>query len=98
MSMRSVNTKIVRCAAAALAIWAIYRFLLRPDWSFELRVGSEVLFTWRQFWIWESPATSEGTAVGDIRWGRSLLFLAAHLFVAATAWRCVEPRGRGAAS
>ncbi len=77
-----------RLLSSLLAIWAMYRFLLRPDRSIQISVGEMSFHTWQQFWLWESPdARDQSGVVGDIRWGRSLLFLAAHLFTAAALWR-----------
>ena len=82
---------LARLLAALWAVWAVYRFLLCPDRSVEFSLGETNFHIWRQFWIWESAGASvhEGV-VGDIRWGRSLVFLAVHIFFAASVWRrCV---------
>jgi hypothetical protein len=78
----------IRLLASAFALWAIYRHLLRPDWSVRLTVGSEVFDTYQRFWLWESPEASEhGGVLGGIRWGRSLFLLAGNLLMAVGAWR-----------
>jgi hypothetical protein len=77
---------LARLLSSLFAVWAIYRFLLRPDWAVEIDLGETSVHTWRQFWLWESPHAPDGV-VGDMRWGRSLLFLAGHLLVAASIWR-----------
>ena len=78
---------LVRLAATAWASWAVYRFLLRPDWAVQIAVGQETLDVWRQFWVWETPASEPGRVVGGIRWGRSILFLSVHLLVAISLFR-----------
>jgi hypothetical protein len=84
----------MRLLASALAVWAIYRHLLRPDWSVRMTVGSEVFDTYRRFWLWESPVASEqGGVPGDIRWGRSLCLLAGYVFMAVGTWRLPVPVG-----
>ena len=83
---------LARLIAALIALWAVYRFLLCPDRSVEFSLGEKTIHMWWQFWIWESAHSPvQGGVVGDIRWGRSLLFLAGHLFLAATVLRRCVP-------
>ena len=85
----------MRAVASVLALWAIYRHLLRPDWSVRITVGSEVVDTYRQFWVWDSPDASEhGGVLGGIRWGRSLFFLASSIWIAYLGWRIPVRVGR----
>lgn len=86
----------MRLLASMLAAWAIYRHVLRPDWSVRITIGSEVFDAYRRFWIWESPGASErGVVVGDVRWGHSLLSLAGNLLIAVGVWRLPLPAGDG---
>jgi len=88
---RPVYSKLIWClrlVASALALWAIYRHLLRPDWSVRITVGTQAYDTYQRFWLWESPDASEhGGVLGGIRWGRSLLSFAGNIWLAYIGWR-----------
>ncbi len=88
---RPVYSKLIWClrvVASALVLWAIYRHLLRPDWSVRITVGTQAFDTYQRFWLWESPDASEhGGVLGGIRWGRSLLSLAGNIWLAYIGWR-----------
>lgn len=77
----------LRVAATVIALWAVYRHLLRPDWSVRITVGTQVFDTYQRFWLWESPDASErGGVLGGVRWGRSLFSLAANICTAVACW------------
>jgi hypothetical protein len=83
---------LARLLASAFAAWALYRFLLRPDWAVEVSIAGKHYTMWFPFWLWESPVSPvEGGVVGEVRWGRSLLFLAGDLILAIFAWRYIAP-------
>jgi hypothetical protein len=77
----------LRLFSLTLALWAVYRHLLRPDWAVRIEIGSEVRDTYMRSWIWDSPdAVDQGGVVGGVRWGKSLFSLAVSLVGVYLAW------------
>ena len=90
MTLSVRHSTIVWCLrlfSSALALWAVYRHLLRPDWAVRIEIGPEVRDTYMRFWIWDSPDAAEhGGVVGGIRWGKGLFSLAGSFFGVYLAW------------